>query len=213
MKTLIIPGSLTFIDVHAFSSTFNDPFEAIAFLGNPPQIHDSSMEINTDEIWYPAGNVEWENNFPEKINATSRHQGCGGSHNLVEGEIVEPTCSQEGRTASVKCQTCGFTSVSAVAIPTSDHTYGKWSYIASGEASNEQRQVKHTCTICGHEETKFADQLDESELPEETSEDTQTSEPSLTNIGDITLIVTGVIMGLVGIVVVSILCAKKTKGD
>ena len=213
LKTLIIPASVTFIDVHAFGSTFDEPFEAISFLGNPPQIDASSSIINTDEIWYPAGNIEWENNFPEKINATSRHQGCEGSHNFVREEIVQPTCSQEGSTETVKCQTCGFTSVLGVAIPTIDHTYGKWEYITSADSASEQRQLKHTCTACGHEETKFADQLEESELPEELELPEETSKDTPSDMGTIIFIVIGVVLVLAGVGVVNLLRAKKAKGD
>ncbi len=74
---------------------------------------------------------------------------CGGTetagHDWNEGEVTkQPTCKEEG-VKTFTCATCGGTKTEPVA-KTNDHSYGDWTKV-------DDNNHKHTCSLCGKEET------------------------------------------------------------
>ena len=69
--------------------------------------------------------------------ASAAECGCDNPV-LVDGEVIAPTCDEEGYTQSV-CSVCG-TVVGKTDIKEAlGHSYGEWEYVANGEHYNKKR--------------------------------------------------------------------------
>ena len=89
---------------------------------------------------------EWE-----KVDETNHKHTCSvcdkeetAAHTWQEGEVTkEPTCKDTG----IRVDTCVCGATKEVTLPvTDDHTWGSWE-------KDDETNHKHTCSVCGKEET------------------------------------------------------------
>ena len=100
-------------------------------------------------------------------------------HSTVIDPEVESTCDQFGLTEGAHCSICNKVIVAQTSTPKKEHTYdndcdttcnkcnetrvtnhsyGEWT--VSQEATKDQNgEEKHTCTVCGHFETRVTDKI------------------------------------------------------
>ncbi|MBR4016433.1 MAG: hypothetical protein IKK11_01295, partial [Oscillospiraceae bacterium] len=76
-----------------------------------------------------------------------------GEHTAVEVPGKDATCAEPGYTAGTKCSVCGVVISGMEEIgTTSEHTWGDWEVITNATCGVAGEQ-KHTCSVCGAEET------------------------------------------------------------
>lgn len=178
LEILTVPASVTHVDSGAFSGC--EGLRVVEFLGDRPVFGHSVFSMVKADVWYPAGNATWENDFPEDAYYLTWHPGCAGAHTLVHEEAVAPTCTAAGKQASAYCMACGFVAAYPTRIPAIAHSFGPWQHASPAGTPFGEWKVARTCENCGFEEKRLASQLDPSQLPEGVPDETDPeTEPTI----------------------------------
>lgn len=118
-----IPGSVISIGDHAFAGTSAE----ITFEGNAPQVHANALAGADIRATYPAQNPTWISAIRQLLGPDAVWVLNDVCEHMPEclvtlKEAVEPTCTEDGCTATIQCDLCDELLSESEPIPATGHT-------------------------------------------------------------------------------------------
>ncbi len=135
-------------------------------------VEEKYINLSTHTHKWDAGVVTQEATCTEDGVKTYTCKRCGetktevikaAGHTEAEDPAVEATCTEPGKTAGSHCLVCGEVFKAQEIIPAKGHQFGNWE-------TNGEENHKHTCSVCGAEETEVH-AWGEPEITKEATED------------------------------------------